>query len=125
VAGALVLIGVGIALLTYFYWRHTRPREYMSALDALADVEQSVPRDSDVPTSEQPAVGPSATAAAAGGTTAVKILDEPKVADEAPRPVEAKATEPAVADPTPTVLDEPTQITTLEDLNTPDASDKD
>jgi hypothetical protein len=55
----------------------------------------------------------------------VKILDEPKVADEAPKPVEAKAAEPAAADPTPTVLDEPTQITTLEDLQTPDASDKD
>ena len=70
-------------------------------------------------------MAPSATAATAGGTTAVKILDEPKVADEAPKPVEAKAAEPAAADPTPTVLDEPTQITTLEDLQTPDASDKD
>jgi cytoskeletal protein RodZ len=106
VVGALVLVGVGIALLTYFYWRHTRPQQYMSALDALADVEQSVPRGGDVPTAEQPAVGSStatAAGAAAGATTAVKILDDPK----------------------PAVVDEPTQITTLEDLEAPDTSKKD
>ncbi len=72
-------VGLLIGLLTFFYWRHTRPLRYMTALDALADVEQKVPKaGTDVPTAEQPVIGTgkSATTAAVGATTAVRILED-------------------------------------------------
>jgi hypothetical protein len=42
VVGGLIAIGALIATLTYLYWRHTRPQRYLSALDALAEVDRSV-----------------------------------------------------------------------------------
>ena len=92
VVGGLAAVGVVIGILTFFYWRHTQPQRYMTALDALADVEQKVPKDpADSPTLEQPAVNPMvAGTAAAGATTAVRILDAEDTTkapstDEAPK----------------------------------------
>jgi hypothetical protein len=135
IVGALAAVGIGIAVLTYFYWRHTRPQRYMHALDALADVEQRVPRSpDDVPTAEQPTISASgatgAAAGAAGATTAVRILER----DDADGDHSTSSAD-AEADPTSRVadgadadsdgighaLDEPTTITTIEDLQS-DAS---
>jgi hypothetical protein len=158
VVGGLAAVGVLIGLLTFFYWRHTRPLRYMTALDALADVEQKVPKDAtDVPTTEQPVVTPAGAAAAAvGATTAVRILDAeessstPNGADTKPNvePDEAVKSDDAVKsndavksdvepdkavksddtvkpDAEPVVLDEPTKITTVEDLRTRNAFEGD
>lgn len=121
VVGGLAAIGVLIGILTFFYWRHTRPQRYMTALDALADVEQNVPKDSaDAVTLEQPAVNPVAGGtAAAGATTAVRILD----AEDSPAaPNGDEVLKPA---PESATLDEPTPITTVEDVRTRDAFEGD
>jgi hypothetical protein len=114
VVGGLSAVGVIIGVLTYFYWRHTRPRQYMTALDALADVEQKVPRDpDDVPTAQHAVVASGAAAAGGGSapTTAVRIL-EPDASpnDGAPDVAHAAAGGDAA------MLDEPTKITTMEEL---------
>jgi hypothetical protein len=131
IVGALAAVGIAIGVLTYFYWRHTRPQRYMHALDALADVEQRVPRGvDDVPTAEQPAISAGAAAGAAAGpaaaTAAIRILEreevsngESSVADDEPleqetsRESDAEKSDSEVGEPT---LDEPTTITTIEDL---------
>ncbi len=121
VVGGLAAIGVLIGVLTFFYWRHTRPQRYMTALDALAEVEQKVPKDpTDALTIEQPAVNPVAGGtAAAGATTAVRILD----AEDAP--AAPNGDETVKTDPESVTLDEPTKITTVEDIRTRDAFEGD
>lgn len=114
VVGALSVIGIVIAVLTYFYWRHTRPQQYMSALDALADVEQKVPRDpDDIPTAQHAVIGPAATVGG-GATTAVRIL-EPEVAEDA-NDGSNSADRADVPVDDPAVLEEPTKIITVEEL---------
>jgi len=129
VVGGLIAVGIAIGALTYLYWRHTRPQKYMTALDALADVEQKVPRNpDDIPTSEHAAVpttGPASAAAAAGATTAVRILEpdettsDPPISDATSSDTRPEPTSEASSGSTPQdepLLDEPTVITTVEDL---------
>jgi hypothetical protein len=132
VVGGLVAVGLAIGVLTFFYWRHTRPQRYMTALDALADVEQKVPRNpDDVPTAEHAAIAgrsgtPAATAAGvAGATTAVRILEpDEKAASEADLPAASPDDAPDAADGEAS-LDEPTVITTVEELRDGGSGDGD
>lgn len=136
VVGGLAAVGVLIGLLTFLYWRHTRPQRYMDALDALADVEQKVPRSADdVPTAEHAAIPAGVAAGAAGATTAVRILEPDKPAstnatatnddtsDASPKPDGQPASDASSNEPVS--LDEPTTITTIEDLKTKGAFEDD
>jgi hypothetical protein len=122
VVGGLVAVGVLIGVLTFLYWRHTRPQQYLTALDALADVEQKVPKDGEkIPTGENKTV-PAGVGAAAGAvgaagaaetsqTQAFRIID--------PSPASSDTSTPPLGTPkveSPPSLDEPTTITTIEDL---------
>jgi hypothetical protein len=40
VTGGLVAVAVALGVLTYLYWRHTRPRRYLPALGALDAITQ-------------------------------------------------------------------------------------
>jgi hypothetical protein len=120
VVGGLVAVGVLIGLLTFLYWRHTRPQRYMDALDALADVEQKVPRSPDeVPTAEQAAIPAGIATGAAGATTAVRIIEADEPGSPGDSGQDHEASDEAVS------LDEPTTITTVEDLETNAAVDDD
>jgi cytoskeletal protein RodZ len=123
VVGGLVAVGLLIGLLTFLYWRHTRPQRYLTALDALADVEQKVPKDGEqVPTAADktvPAgVGAATGAAPAAGdataTQAFRIIDpSPTSADAPTPPIGTPRVDPPPSTASP---DEPTTITTIEDL---------
>jgi hypothetical protein len=151
VIAGLAAVGVLIGVLTFLYWRHTRPQQYLTALDALADVEQKVPKDgAQIPTGENVTVpaGVGAGAAAAGArgasssasdasstqTQAFRIIDPAPSPDASTPPLgtptvepttpESRKVDPPKADE-PTSLDEPTVITTMEDLQQAPAEDGD
>jgi hypothetical protein len=118
VVGGLVAVGLLIGLLTFLYWRHTRPQQYLTALDALADVEQKVPKDGEqIPTGENKTV-PAGVGAAAGASDAPDTNQTRafRIIDPSPSP---EPSTPALGTPevdAPPSTDEPTTITTIEDL---------
>jgi hypothetical protein len=129
VVGGLVAVGLLIGALTFAYWRHTRPQQYLTALDALADVEQKVPKDGEqVPTGENKTV-PAGVGAAAGAkgntpdatqTQAFRIIDpDAGTASDTETPSADAATPPAGTSPvgSPSSSDDATTITTIEDLH--------
>lgn len=120
VVGGLVGVGVLIGVLTFFYWRHTRPPRYRAALDALADIDDgassgagpagSGPReDNGPPTEEIPAF-------VAAPPRSVRIIEpvepDPEVSPEpAPEPerVDPERVDPPESAVDVSVVDEPPQ----------------
>jgi len=82
VVGGLVVVGAGIGLLTFLYWRRTRPPEINTALNALADLElaaMTAPATASVgsDTAPTPAVGDVATEAVVGSVESASSVELP------------------------------------------------
>jgi hypothetical protein len=91
VVGGLIVVGVGIGLLTFLYWRRTRPPAINTALDALADLDLTgvvVPAVAGAGsiTATTPVVSGGVAGAALGSSSALPTTAVPTMAAAAAAP---------------------------------------
>lgn len=117
VVGGLVAVGVIIGVLTFFYWRHTRPSRYRVALDALADIDDGSTTDAggvgnERSDADDPVTG-EIPAFVAAPARSVRIIEPAE-----PEPVESEPAKPDPTRPDPARPDpgasEPFEFQTLE-----------
>lgn len=108
VVGGLLAVGVAISVLTYLYWRHTRPNRYLDALGALDSVTEIGPTRN----AEEAPAALSVEPESQGDRVPTAVVASPMSAAADPA-TSGPATASAPVSP---VIEEPPTIVTAEDL---------